>query len=270
MIDAFAGALGSIGGLTDSGIERNAALIAGTSSCIMGIANDARSVSGIWGPYFGAVLPDKWVWEGGQSATGGLLDHIITLFGEGRKPDAQTHRDITRRVGELRAAEGEGFASDIHVLPDFHGNRSPFANPNAKGIIAGLTLDRSFDNLCRVYWRTALGIALGLRQIVEHLKDHGRQIETLHVVGGHRWNPLLMELYADATGLEVCEPRTGDAVLLGTAMLAAAASGVHGDLATACAVMSPDRSIRRPRGNSGPAYQRDYEMFKSLQKLYCG
>ena len=108
------------------------------------------------------------------------------------------------------------------MLPDFHGNRSPHADPHALGVISGLPLDASFDALCRLYWRSGVAIALGLRAILEQLRAHGAAIDTLHVTGGHTRNPLLMELYADATGCRVVEPAAPDAVLLGTAMVAAA------------------------------------------------
>ena len=118
---------------------------------------------------------------------------------------------------ELRAEEGLDLAGRLHVLPDFHGNRSPLADPHALGVISGLTLDASFDSLCRLYWRTCVGIALGVRHILETLNASGYVIDTLHVTGGHTKNPLLMELYADATGCTVVEPLADDAVLLGTA-----------------------------------------------------
>ena len=103
------------------------------------------------------------------------------------------------------------------MLPDFHGNRSPLADPHALGVISGLTLDASFDSLCRLYWRTAVGIALGVRHILDTLNDGGFVIDTLHVTGGHTKNPLLMELYADAVGCTVVEPLADEAVLTGTA-----------------------------------------------------
>ena len=116
------------------------------------------------------------------------------------------------------------------MLPDFHGNRSPLADPHATGVISGLTLDRSVDALARLYYRTAVAIALGTRHILDALDAKGWRIDTLHVAGGHTKNPLLMELYADTTGCRVVEP-TEDAVLLGSAMTATVAAGLHPSLA---------------------------------------
>lgn len=268
MIDAFAGALGTIGGFGKDDIERHVALIAGTSSCLMGMTPEMWQVGGVWGPYFGAAIPSLWLWEGGQSATGALLDHIIRMFGAGREPDAATHGAIAQRIGELRQAEGADFAAGIHVLPDFHGNRSPHADPHTRGAIIGLSLDYSFDTLCRVYWRTAVAITLGLRHILDHLAAHGYGVETLHVTGGHRRNPLLMELYTDATGRTVQEAQTEDAVLLGTAMVAAAAAGWFPDLSESCRAMQPPAEIRKPDPARTEAYDLDYRIFLKLQAQY--
>ena len=78
VIDAYAGALGVLGGFASDpdGIERHLALIAGTSSCVMAMSSEPRSFPGGWGPYFGAALPDCWISEGGQSVTGALLDRV--------------------------------------------------------------------------------------------------------------------------------------------------------------------------------------------------
>jgi len=239
LIDAHAGALGVLGGFAGNGreIERHLALIAGTSSCIMALSALAKPVPGIWGPYFGAVLPELWLNEGGQSATGALLDHIIRSHATGGAPNTALHQRIIARVMELRASEGLDLAGRLHVLPDFHGNRSPLADAQAVGVISGLTLDASFDGLCRLYWRTCVAIALGVRHVLDALNARGYVIDTLHVTGGHTKNPLLMELYSDATGSTVVEPAAEDAVLLGTAMVAATAAGRFKSLSEAGAAM---------------------------------
>jgi FGGY-family pentulose kinase len=265
LIDAFAGSLGVIGAHAADTTDRHLALIAGTSSCVMAFSSNPRKVPGIWGPYFGTALPGLWQSEGGQSATGALLDHIIRLHGRGGEPDAQAHARIIGRIGELRTAQ-PNLAQGLHVLPDFHGNRSPFADPHATGAISGLTLDASFDGLCKLYWRTAVSIALGVRHILDHMNAHGYGIESLHVTGGHTRNPLLMELYADAIGVEVAETEAEDAVLLGTAMAGAAAAGIHPGVATACREMRQPERRRLPDPSVRAAFDRDYEIFKAMHR----
>lgn len=264
VIDAFAGALGVVGGLPD--VDRHMALIAGTSSCVMAMSREPRAASGIWGPYYGAPLPGLWLSEGGQSATGALLDHVIRWHGQGGEPTAETHRRITDRIMQLRAIEGLDLAGRLHVLPDFHGNRSPLADPHAVGVISGLTLDASFDSLCRLYWRTAVAIALGIRHVLDALNANGYGIDTLHVTGGHTRNPLLMELYADATGCTVVEPSGGDAMLLGTAMIAATAAGHYPDLASACTAMRQQGHQRLPNPAARHRFDNDYRVFLEMHR----
>jgi len=268
MIDAYAGALGVLGGFIGdlSGMERHMALIAGTSSCVMAMSPEPRSFTGGWGPYLGVTLPNCWTSEGGQSATGALLDHIIRWHGAGGEPDAAMHGRIAERVTALRAEEGDSFAARLHVLPDFHGNRSPLADPHAVGVISGLTLDSSFDSLCRLYWRTAVGIALGVRHILETLNENGYVIDTLHVTGGHTRNPLLMELYADATGCRVIEPLADEAVLLGTGMVAAAAAGLYPSLAEAASAMRQGGRERKPNPSARKTFERDYKVFLEMHR----
>ncbi len=110
VIDAYAGALGVLGGFAGDRTElnRHLALIAGTSSCVMAMSPDERPFAGGWGPYYGAALPGCWIAEGGQSATGALLDHIIRLHGAGGEPTAERHRAIAERIMALRAGRRAG------------------------------------------------------------------------------------------------------------------------------------------------------------------
>lgn len=269
LIDAYAGALGVLGGYADQPeiLDRQLALIAGTSSCVMAISPVERAFPEGWGPYPDAALPGFWVAEGGQSATGALLDHIVRLHGGGAQPDRATHARICTRIAELRAESGGDLAPRLHVLPDFHGNRSPLVDPRALGVISGLALDASFDALCRLYWRTAVAIALGVRHILDTLAIRGYAIDTLHVTGGHTRNPLLIELYADATGCTAVEPDGEDfAVLLGTAMVAAAAAGLYADLRQAGVGMRQPGRSHPPDPKKKPLYERDYRIFLEMQR----
>ena len=265
MIDAYAGAFGVLGGVSGAEkLETSVALIGGTSSCIVAFAKDAKPGRSLWGPYYEAILPGHWLVEGGQSAAGALLDHIVLMHAAGGEPTAELHGKIIARVGELRAETEGDIAPGLHVLPDFHGNRSPLADPHATGVISGLTLDTSFDGLCRLYWRTCVAIALGIRHILDALSGYGYRFETLHVTGGHVNNPLLIELYADVTACRVVIPETRDAVLLGTAMAAAVAGGVHGSLFEAGQAMDGGGTERLPDVARAERYGRDYRRFLAM------
>lgn len=60
--------------------------------------------------------------------------------------------------------------------------RSPIADPKAKGIICGLTLDTSDKQLALLYLATIQGIAYGTRHIVEHCNAHGHKVRNILLV----------------------------------------------------------------------------------------
>lgn len=82
-VDAFAGVVGSVGarlpveGGEDLPLERRLAVIMGTSSCHLCCSPHPHFVPGVWGPFRDALGNGMWVAEGGQSATGKLLDYVL-------------------------------------------------------------------------------------------------------------------------------------------------------------------------------------------------
>jgi L-ribulokinase len=187
------------------------------------------------------------------------------MHAAGGEPTAALHQKIVSRIAQLRAEEGDEFGARIFVLPDFHGNRSPLADPHAVGAISGLTLDTSFDGLCALYWRTAVAIALGIRHILEQMKEYGYGPDTLHVAGGHVKNPVLMELYSDATGCKVVVPKMNEAVLLGTAMAASVACGLHRSACRGPGDVSRRRGAA-PDERKRAVYDRDYRRLLAMYR----
>ena len=260
LIDAHAGAIGTIGALARESFDNHLALIAGTSTCVMALSPRPREIHGIWGPYRDAVLPGLWLNEGGQSATGALLDYVLESAGR-TKDD---HAKITELV-EAKLSEDPGFAARLHVVPDHHGNRSPLADPQALGVVSGLTLDNSDEALAALYYKTALGIAYGVRHIVEEMNAKGYAIDTLHVAGGHTKNPLLMRLYADATQCEVVAAGAEDGVLLGTAIVAAGGCGLHEDVFAAARAMVPEGKTSAPDTSTAEHHARGFAILRRMQ-----
>jgi FGGY-family pentulose kinase len=264
MIDAHAGALGVLGATPAAELNNCMALIGGTSNCHMAIAPDARAVPGVWGPYFGALLPGWWLNEGGQSASGSLLDHVLASHVLGNTLGEDPHGAIGANLERRRAEAGPGYAQDVLVVPDFFGNRSPLARPEVRGVVHGLGLDASLEGLARLYHGAAVGIAYGTRHIIDALNAGGYRITKLHLTGGHARSPLLVRLYANATGCEVLLPREADGVLLGSSLLAATAAGHYADLLEAGQAMVQTRERVPPDPAARAVHERGYAAFRRM------
>ncbi|TBW35823.1 sugar kinase [Siculibacillus lacustris] len=239
IIDAHAGGLALVGATPQGTL----ALIGGTSNCHMVVARDPVMVPGVWGPYFGAMLPGWWLNEGGQSAAGALLDWTIrqsSAYPDVAARAAAEDRNIHAVLGELVAAleaREPRPTRDLHVLPDHHGNRSPRADPEARGSLVGLTLEEGPDALARLYLATIQALAYGTRHILEAMNAAGHRIDRLVMCGGGTKNPLLLREHADAVGCDIHLVEDEDAVTLGAGLLAAVAAGHFPDIPAAAAAM---------------------------------
>jgi FGGY-family pentulose kinase len=263
IIDAHAGGLGTIGAALDGApatieaLESRLSLIGGTSSCHMAVSREPRFVPGVWGPYFSAMVPGLWLAEGGQSATGALVDHVVFSHARGAEVDAEARARGTTVYARLNErlevlAREAPFAAaltrELHVLPDHHGNRSPRADPTLRGMVSGLKLSDSVDSLALLYLATVQAIAHGTRHIVDVLRAHGWRIDTLLACGGGTKNDVFLREHADATGCRVVLPAEPEAVLLGAAILGAVASGDRTGIVEAMAAMTRAGRVVEPAG----------------------
>lgn len=278
LIDAHAGGVGIIGAGVDAAdltaFDRRIALIGGTSTCHMAVSAQPRFIPGVWGPYYAAMLPGLWLNEGGQSATGALVDHVVK--GHARYPELaeQANRNgtsvyalLNARLEAMAVAAGcpvPLLAAEVHVQPDFHGNRSPRADASLRGMISGLRLTDSVEELALLYLATVQAVALGTRHIIAEMDRAGYTVDTVLACGGGTKNPLFMQAHADATGCTVVLPQEPEAVLLGSAMLGAVAAGAYPDVTAAMTAMSHV-------GQSIPAdpavrafYDRKYRVFQRM------
>jgi FGGY-family pentulose kinase len=149
LTDAHAGAAGTLGARADdirADPHRRLALILGTSSSCMALSDEPRFVDRVWGPHFGALTPDKWLIDGGQSAFGGAIDHLLRLhpvFAElstraGPQALQAIEKDIVARAGGL--SQAALIAEGLHVLPDFIGRGSPWpTRARGAGAVAACT-----------------------------------------------------------------------------------------------------------------------------------
>ena len=282
IIDAHAGGIGVMGMGFDrtpkaAELEKIVALIGGTSSCHMAVSRNPKFISGIWGPYKSAMIPGLWLTEGGQSATGSLLDFIIRnnnkydlITEEAKKRTVTVYEYLNNRVAEFKKREQKGpeLAKDINMLPYFLGNRSPNADPTARGIISGLTLDDSIEAVAKLYYATIQAIAYGTRHIIEEMNKHGYKIKRIHACGGGTKNPLWLQEHADITGCEIILPKEPEAVLLGSAILAAVGAGKFNSIEEAAVQMSGVGEKYLPNKKHVRFHQAKYQVFRKMYEHF--
>jgi D-ribulokinase len=246
LIDAHAGAAGTLGARgkgASADPRRRLALILGTSSSCMALSDEPRFIDGIWGPHFGALTADQWLIDGGQSAFGGAIDHLLRLhpaFGE-LKAFAGAHalqaleKSIVDRAGGL--SQAALIAKELHVLPDFIGNRSPSPDPGARGGVMGMDLREDSASLQELYVSGLCGLAYGLADIIGKLERSAYQFDSIIVSGGAARSQLVRQIIADICDKTVESPATPEPVLLGSAMVGAVAAGTQ-TMASAMSSMS--------------------------------
>ncbi|HEY3623065.1 MAG TPA: FGGY family pentulose kinase [Roseiarcus sp.] len=246
LIDAHAGAAGTLGA-RGAGISadprQRLALILGTSSSCMALSDEPRFIDGIWGPHFGVLTADQWLIDGGQSAFGGAIDHLLRLhpaFAEfkaraGPRALQALEKDIVARAGGL--SEAALIADGLHVLPDFIGSRSPLADPGARGAVMGMDLREDAASLQELYVSGLCGLAYGLADIVRKLEQAAYEFDSIIVSGGAARSGLVRQIIADVCGKTVESPESPEPVLLGSAMVGAVAARTQ-TMASAMSSMS--------------------------------
>lgn len=275
LIDAHAGGLGTVGARGGAGtLLSRMAYVFGTSACTLTSTLKPTFVKGVWGPYHSAMVPGLWLNEGGQSAAGAAIDHLVrhhpaqeeaaaAAEAAGTSLSQWLSREAERRGG---AAAAPRLIGQLHVVPEFLGNRAPFADPDALGMIAGIGMDTGLDSLVALYLAGMCGLGYGARQIIEAQRQSGVAIDTMVISGGAGQSPLSRQLLADATGLSVAASTSEEPVMLGSAMLGAVAAGAFPDLETAMAAMAELGEVHQPAAASRKWHQRRFEAFEILQK----
>jgi FGGY-family pentulose kinase len=281
-IDAHAGGIGVIGAAVGdtrpdaAALLHRLALVGGTSSCHMAVSAEPRFVPGVWGPYYAAMVPGLWLNEGGQSATGSLIDHVVQthaaypgMLEQARAAGQSIYQRLNAELERLAAsvAVPAALTEGLHVMPDFHGNRSPRADQTLRGMVSGLRLGAGPEDLALLYLATVQAIAYGTRHIVETLNAEGYAIDTILACGGGTKNPVFLREHADATGCTLVLPQEPEAVLLGAAILGAVAGGLQPDVPQAMAAMSRAGSVIAPAADAVRRYHdAKYAVF---QRMYA-
>ncbi len=256
-IDAYAAMVGV--GVVRPG---RMALVMGTSTCHMALCDRGIFESHVWGPYPDALLEGTWVLEGGQTATGAIVDWLADNFGYREELEAQrTGRNRFELLDEKAAAVPPG-AQGLLVLDYWQGNRTPIRDPLARGVVVGLSLSHGIGHLLRAIYE---GTAMGTRHILEDLTAAGFKPDGIYACGGGTRSELWLQIHADVCQVPIYTTAIPEATALGTAMCAAVGAGMFDSLPAAADEMVRITREVAPRPELRVLYD---ELFDKYVKTY--
>jgi xylulokinase len=152
-------------------------------------------------------------------------------------------------------------ADGLRFLPYLTGERTPHADPTARGAFVGLTVRHGRPHLTRAVLE---GVAFGLRDGLELMRTAGVTMpEELRASGGGTRSPLWRQIVADVLGVRLRTTQTVEGAAYGAAILAGVAAG-WGRTVPELA----DRFVRASEVATEPgdvgAYEAAYASFRQL------
>ncbi len=204
--------------------------------------------------------PSMWTTVGAFAGTHNLAGGLATSGALTTWLKDLTDADYPTLLAE--AADSGVGARGLVVLPYFAGERTPILDPDARGVVAGLTLSHTRGDL----YRAALeATAFGVRHNVETMRAAGADIRRIVAVGGGTQGSLWLQVVSDVTGLVQEVPATTIGASYGAAFLAAVAIAdgprpTMGD-------WNPPVTRIEPNDAHRPAYD---DLFRLYLDLYSG
>jgi len=192
------------------------------ASTVLGVCADQP----IFNPRFmvrAHAIPDRWLFMGPSSATGASLRWFRDNFCRYEARSAEELQLSAYQLMDLEAERSPPGARGLVFLPYLAGERAPIWDPDAKGLLYGLTLSHTRADVIRAIME---GATYALRHNMEFMEALGLRIQGLRLTGGHAKSRLWRQIKADVTGRKVIVTAVKEASALGSAMLAGVGIGL--------------------------------------------
>jgi len=263
--DAHMGAVGS--GVGPGTLVK----IMGTSTCDCMVApmdGDAvLAIPGVCGIVPESVLPGMLGIEAGQSAVGDIFDWYVREVAQGVAGGAaERHRLLAEAAARLAPGESGLLALDWH-----NGNRTILVDQRLTGLLLGQTLH---STPAEIYRALIEATAFGALTILKRFGEYGVEIEDVVKCGGiAEKSPLVMQIYADVTGLPMKIARSAQTCALGAAMAGAVAAGKRGGghdtfAAAQEAMGGVKKTVFRPDPARHTVYLELYALYRELHDAF--
>lgn len=163
---------------------------------------------------------------------------------------------LTRKAAEVQAGS-EG----LIFLPYLTGERTPYADPAAKGTFTGITVRHNKNHFTRSVLE---GVAYSLKDCLELNRKIGLHANEIRISGGGARSMLWKQILADIFNVELVMLNSTEGAPYGAALLAAAATGTFNSVEEACEKCIKKESITEPIEENVRVYEEYYQVYRNL------
>ena len=202
------------------------------------------------------AVPGTWHLMGVMlSAAGSLRWYRDVVAGETDAADPLSYDALVAEAASV--APG---ADGLLFLPYLSGERTPHADPNAKGSFAGLHLGHERRHLTRAVLE---GVAFGLRDSMRLIDALGLAADTVRVSGGGAQSPLWRQILADVLDVPLVHTTVPHGAAVGAALLAGVGAGAYPSVPDAAQTVYREAGRTTPT-DAVPRYDAAYDVFRTL------
>ena len=195
------------------------------------------------------AVPGVWHAMGVMLSAAGSLTWLQGIVGE----------SFERLVAD--AERWEPGVEGLTFLPYLVGERTPHANPDARAAFAGLSVRHDRGALVRAVLE---GVAYGLRDSLELLRELGVEPTVGRVSGGGARSDLWLKIVASVLGVPLERMENEEGSAFGAALLGGVRSGVFDSVEQAVAACVRARETVEPDPAWSAVYESGYERFRGL------
>jgi len=197
---------------------------------------------------------------GGMSTSGSLTTWFRDQFAQGEVEREQSGGENAYAALAKEAAGSPAGANGLIALPYFEGERTPLHDPQARGVLFGLSLKHSRGDVYRALLES---VGFGIRHNVEVMRDEGLNPERILAVGGGTFNDLWMQLVSDIVNIELAIPEQLIGASYGDAFMAGVGVGLFKDL-TEITSWVKNKKVVSPNLGVHKQYSLNYQIFREL------
>lgn len=198
------------------------------------------------------VRDDLWIIFGGHLNGGIVLKWLRDNY----------FPHLSYREFDVVAEEIPAGSEGALFLPYLSGERTPYQDPNAKGIFFGMTLRHSYKHMIRAVME---GVILSMRLSLEIFKELSIPIERVIASGGGAKSSIWLQMQADIFNTDICTVSGKEEACTGAAIAAGVGVGIYQSIEQACSVVVKyNQKTTVPNPENVKVYNEAFEKYKLL------